>query len=134
MIKMSELFKDTHIDNTKIIMERIIEYMEIEGFDAIDWDDCMRFLRSFSKNHDGYNIYPDKINDKNDLLELDNKIRKAFAGQGPMIRRICMDCHKEFYIYISEMCFFEDKGLALPKRCKDCRKKKYAEKNQGVSS
>lgn len=132
MIKMSELFKETGIDNTKNIMERIIEYMEVEGFASIDWDDCLKFLRSFSKSHDGYNIYPDKINDKYDLLELDNKIRKAFEGQSPMVRRVCMDCKKEFYIYLSEKNFFEDKNLALPKRCKDCRKRKQKEKQEAA--
>lgn len=37
-----------------------------------------------------------------------------------MIKR-CKQCGKEFNLTESEMKFYEDKGLSLPKRCKSCR-------------
>ncbi len=40
------------------------------------------------------------------------------------MKRICKDCGREFEISAGEEKFFRDKGLSLPKRCKDCRAKK----------
>ena len=34
---------------------------------------------------------------------------------------ICRDCKKEFILLKGEQKFYEDKGLALPVRCKECR-------------
>ncbi|MCR5791311.1 MAG: zinc-ribbon domain-containing protein [Lachnospiraceae bacterium] len=38
------------------------------------------------------------------------------------MNKTCIQCGKEFEITESEIAFFEEKGLELPKRCKDCRK------------
>ena len=37
------------------------------------------------------------------------------------IKRNCVDCGKEYSVTISEQNFYESKGLALPKRCAECR-------------
>lgn len=37
------------------------------------------------------------------------------------MKRICKQCGKEFEITDSEAQFYKDKGLQLPKRCKQCR-------------
>ncbi|HAG69325.1 MAG TPA: hypothetical protein DCL38_05055 [Lachnospiraceae bacterium] len=38
------------------------------------------------------------------------------------MKKICIQCGKEFELTDSEVSFFEGKGLELPKRCSDCRK------------
>lgn len=42
------------------------------------------------------------------------------------IKRNCVDCGKEYLVTISEQNFYESKGLALPKRCAECRKARKA--------
>lgn len=39
-----------------------------------------------------------------------------------MIKRKCKQCGKEFVLSDSEIKFFNDKNLELPKRCNECRK------------
>ena len=40
-----------------------------------------------------------------------------------MIKRECKQCGQEFTLTDSEMKFYNEKGLNLPKRCSECRKK-----------
>ena len=40
-----------------------------------------------------------------------------------MIKRECKQCGEEFTLTDSEIKFYNDKGLNLPKRCSECRKK-----------
>lgn len=40
----------------------------------------------------------------------------------------CKDCKKEFIIEASEVRFFYDNNLFLPKRCPECRAKKRSQK------
>lgn len=40
-----------------------------------------------------------------------------------MIKRTCKQCGKNFTITDSEVQFYKSKGLELPKRCSECRKK-----------
>ncbi len=37
------------------------------------------------------------------------------------MKRKCVQCGKEFYLSEGEIKFYKDKGLTLPKRCKECR-------------
>lgn len=41
----------------------------------------------------------------------------------------CNDCDEDFIFTAGEQDFFEEKGFDEPKRCKDCRDRKKAEKN-----
>lgn len=48
-----------------------------------------------------------------------------------MIKRKCKQCGKEFTMTDSEVKFYNDKGLDLPKRCSECREKnKNTNKNE----
>ena len=38
-----------------------------------------------------------------------------------MQKKICVQCKKEFVITDSELAFYKNKGLYVPKRCKECR-------------
>lgn len=132
MIKLSEKIDLENFSgkHTGILMDIIIRFCEEEGFEAIDLDDALTLLRTFSKNYssDKFNIYPKEINSKDELLKLNTHIHEAIAGNKALISRICMNCRKRYYIFIAEKEFFELNDLALPKRCKDCRKKKYQER------
>lgn len=39
----------------------------------------------------------------------------------------CKDCGKEFYVTAGEASYLRSKGLDMPKRCYECRKKRKAE-------
>lgn len=45
-----------------------------------------------------------------------------------MIKKTCKECGKEFTLSDSEVKFYKDKNLELPKRCKECRDKKKGNK------
>ena len=42
------------------------------------------------------------------------------------IKLICKDCKKEFDFTVGEQRFYEEKGFAVPIRCKECRDAKKA--------
>ena len=39
----------------------------------------------------------------------------------------CRDCGKDFVVNAGEQKWLKEKGLLMPKRCRDCRVKKRAE-------
>lgn len=47
-----------------------------------------------------------------------------------MIKQKCKQCGKDFELSDSEIKFYKDKGLSLPKRCEDCRKANRAQKEE----
>ena len=49
-----------------------------------------------------------------------------------MIKQKCKQCGKEFELSDSEIKFYKDKGLTLPKRCEDCRKANKAQKEENA--
>lgn len=125
MIKLSEEISLDDFDCTSDLIDVIVDFAEVRGYYVIDWVDVMDILRSFSKmSKDKFNIYPETIDSMDDLIELRSTVYDAVRGKKPLIRRVCMDCGKEFYIFLSEKNFFEHNKMNLPKRCKDCRKKK----------
>lgn len=47
---------------------------------------------------------------------------------------ICRDCGKKFTLTVGEQNFYEEKGFAEPVRCKECRDRRKAEReNQNTS-
>lgn len=40
------------------------------------------------------------------------------------INKCCKDCSKDFEITDEEQSFFNSKGLEIPSRCKECRRKR----------
>ena len=51
-----------------------------------------------------------------------------------MIKRNCKQCGKEFVLSDSEVKFFKDKNLELPKRCGECRKENKNNKDYNINS
>lgn len=98
---------------------------EVKGSNNnIDWEDVLYTMRSYSSTYGGFNIFPEKIEDYNGFLILYQHILDASIGDAPMIQRNCRDCGEPFFMYKSEVEFFESKNLPLPKRCKGCREKR----------
>ena len=54
-------------------------------------------------------------------------------GYRTMITKKCRQCGKEFTLTDGEIDFFKSKGLELPNRCAECRKKNKAAKNAHAS-
>lgn len=50
-----------------------------------------------------------------------------------MITKKCRDCGKEFTLTDKEIGFYKSKGLNLPNRCEECRKKRKNSQNQSSS-
>lgn len=42
----------------------------------------------------------------------------------------CIDCGNDFVLTDKERAFYEDRNLHLPKRCKPCRDKRKAARDQ----
>lgn len=121
-------------------IEKMAEYKNVDGLcEAIDsiykdmgnqinWREVLGILREYATEFGGFNIFPDELVDYDDFMTLKRSVSDALAGKRPLIRRICMNCHNTFYIYKSERDFFAKKRFSLPKRCKDCRKRKRLER------
>ena len=43
-------------------------------------------------------------------------------------RFVCKDCRRDFTITMGEKVFYDEKGLKLPVRCKECREKLKAQR------
>ena len=125
--------------------EKIAEYENIYGLcEAIDlfykntgnqinWENVLEGLKRYSSVIGEFNIFPDSLTDYDSFLKLKYDIGDALAGTKPLIRRRCMECQKLFYIFKSEKDFMITQGLMLPKRCKDCRKKRKLERLKGIN-
>ena len=48
------------------------------------------------------------------------------------MKKSCIQCGKEFEITEGERSFYEEKGLEIPKRCRECRKSNRIRKNDVV--
>lgn len=78
-----------------------------------------------------FNLIPEEIKNEEDICKLYNNICNAVAGLSVWCKRVCKDCGKEFYMYLSEVDFYKGKGFAFPKRCKNCVKNRKESQQQG---
>ena len=78
-----------------------------------------------SKNLDifDYNMY-ENVYTLEDFEGQRFNILCAAEGIGTWHKHKCKDCESNFYMCYKEVQFFKDKGLSLPKRCPECRKKR----------
>ena len=70
-----------------------------------------------------YNMYED-VYSLEDFEEQRFNIICATEGIHTWQKHKCKDCESNFYMFHKEVMFFEEKGLSLPKRCPECRKKR----------
>lgn len=79
---------------------------------------CTKNLDAFD-----YNMY-EPVDTVEQFEEQRFDIICASEGIGLWHKHKCKDCGKEFYMTYKEVHFYKDKGLSLPKRCKECREKR----------
>ena len=70
-----------------------------------------------------YNMYK-PAHTLNEFIYQKGDIVFASEGIGPWHKHKCKDCGEEFYMTYNEVHFYKEKGLNLPKRCKECREKR----------
>lgn len=46
------------------------------------------------------------------------------VSRGDVLTVGCIDCGKAFDLTVEEQDWYKEKGFALPKRCKECRKER----------
>lgn len=46
------------------------------------------------------------------------------------MKRVCVQCGKEFYLSKNEIKYFKERKLSLPRRCKECRALNKAKKKE----
>lgn len=97
----------------------------------IDWDKVDRLVRT-NISPDDYNIIPyEKIDSYEKLDHIHGSLCAATVIDNlPWREEICKDCKKKFYISLNDVQFYERKGMSLPKRCLDCRKKRRETKGK----
>lgn len=88
----------------------------------IKWDYINEMLTKDLNIFD-YNMFK-PVHSIEEFSELRFDVISASEGIGPWHKHECKDCGKEFYMQHSEVQFYQDKELNLPKRCKECRAKR----------
>lgn len=132
----------TNDDNLYSVLEKIsywlletysVDELSKDKNEIIPWDDIMNYIREYSSQHDGYNIFPEKLHCYNELLLIRDNVQDGYNGSKPFIRRTCRDCHSIYYIYKSEKDWMTRHGYPLPKRCTQCRKRRNSNKQVPVA-
>lgn len=90
----------------------------IEGM--IDWKNINDIL---TKNVDDTDYqFIKEVKSVKEITQLKLDIEFAMADLQPWKISKCKDCHEEFHMNFSEVMYFLEKGMKLPKRCPECRK------------
>jgi len=99
-----------------------------------DHEDSFDAVWSLHDIFDGKSLSEEKIKSKIKklfILETDpslNEMRDAITEFNTTLMK-CKECGKYFELTWTEKMFFEQKGLAIPKRCKPCRDKRKKAKD-----
>lgn len=95
----------------------------------LKWDyineKCSQNLDKFD-----YNMY-DNVYTIEDFEGQRFNIICATEGITMWHKHVCKDCNQKFFMSYKEVEFFRNKGLSLPKRCKECRNKRRETNNYG---
>ncbi|MEK4824615.1 hypothetical protein NSS71_08650 [Niallia sp. FSL W8-0951] len=65
-----------------------------------------------------------RINEFSTVEQLDNVIYNSLNIKNKKVKKECIDCHKGFFIKFAELKYYIKRDLIIPKRCKECRKKR----------
>ena len=96
-----------------------------EKEEVADWN-VINELLNCNPVYGDYNLLPDIRSIKDFKAAMFNLVASA-CGLDTWRKEKCKECGEEFYLTKSEVLWFIDKKLKLPKRCKACRNK-----NKGV--
>lgn len=85
----------------------------------IDWNKLNHLLSDGRDEYD-FNYY-DHITTPEQFFEARESCIESSILNGIWQKRFCKDCGSKFFMSFSEVDFFRNKGLHLPKRCRKCR-------------
>lgn len=88
--------------------------------EIIDWNLVNEIITTNIEEFDYQSIH--KVNSYEELKNLRIEIEFAYADLQPWRTSKCKDCHEDFHMNFSEVLYFAEKGMKLPKRCPACRK------------
>ena len=88
----------------------------------IDWDKLNHLLSDGRDEYD-FNCY-DRITTPEQFFEARESCIESSILNLVWQKRLCKDCGNTFFMDFSEVEFFRNKGLYLPKRCPKCRAKR----------
>ena len=88
----------------------------------IDWGKINKYLTENVDEYD-FNCF-DLVKCPDELFTVRADCISASMNIGAWQKHTCKDCGKTFYMMYSEVDFFKNKELHVPKRCKDCRSKR----------
>lgn len=130
--KISEMFREIEEETIRKMplwmrmnyygnkLNRAIENGHTE--DDINWDKVYEPLTKDLSPFD-YNML-EPMHSIADFHSQRFNVIAASEGVGVWHKHICKDCGNDFYMLHNEAMFYQSKGLNLPKRCKECRKKR----------
>lgn len=105
----------------KCLKEILTSLDESGEIDQVNWDYVMKNLMS-NQDPTDFNIIPEKITSFEQVTEIYTQILNAMImTSNPWRKEVCKDCGEEFTISSSEIAFYRQKNLCIPKRCQKCR-------------
>ena len=91
-----------------------------------DYEEMLK-LNGHTPKHRFVRSVMDSVSEQQAIVEAEFK---ASCDFNTSVQKTCRDCGKSFEITRAERIFFESRGLALPKRCPDCRKARKAQRKE----
>jgi hypothetical protein len=113
----------------KVIIRKCKHCGSREFTSQFGWDDEENFECMVPKEPLGFEYIDDKK-----VFIFDVSGVTDWEHQPPDVIRLCRDCKEEFLLRRGEIDFFKKQGLALPRRCRKCRKAKRKTGCESVSS
>lgn len=89
--------------------------------DFIDWDHINKVLNENLDEFD-FDAGRREVHSYKELSDYKVDVELAMADIQPWIKRKCKECNRDFILLFSEVEYFGNKGLKLPRRCFNCRK------------
>lgn len=115
-----------------------VESSGVEGEGDIDYGFIFDRIKAAAESDfpNDFNIFPESIESQNDLQKLYMTILESYDDNShqPRLKCTCKECGKEFYIYNNDVEFYKKNNYDLPRRCKECRKKRRDEKKASEAS
>lgn len=125
-------YVDSYINAVENVLSGKTEGVENAYADEIDYPfifDKIKYVGRKYFPYD-YNNWPIELTSQRDLVEMYDRIITSYsiAVAEPRLCYTCKECGEKFFLYTNDLNFYKEHGYDLPKRCKNCRKKRRAEK------
>ena len=108
-MRLNYILNNLYRDENNEIIEAMVNWKNINDILTENVDDTdYQFIK--------------EVKSVKEITQLKLDIEFAMADLQPWKISKCKDCHDKFYMNYSEVLYFLDKGMKLPKRCPACRK------------